>query len=709
MERIPELISRRLDIPVQYVRNTMELLEDGATVPFISRYRKEATGSLDETGIEAILDLMIEYKEIAKRKEYILKAIEGQDKLTEDIRDRIESTWEATELEDIYLPFKPRRRTRAQSAREKGLEPLARIICAQNDDKPLYCSRFLSEEVPDEDAALSGAKDIIAEWVNEDIRSRNIVRQGFSSSAIVTTKVVKGKEKEAAKYRDFFDWRRPLSKIAGHRLLALRRGEAEGFLHVDISPSEATLERLLRKWKRGNGKRSQLVGEAVTDAFKRLLKPSIENEYAAQSKRQADLEAIEIFAGNLRNLLMSPPLGGRRMIAIDPGYRTGCKTVVLDEQGSLLYHTVIFPQGHHDKVVYAEMQILKLIDKYNISAIAIGSGTGGRETRLFIESFEPEGVDIYMVNEDGASVYSASAVAREEFPEEDVTVRGAVSIGRRLMDPLSELVKIDPQSIGVGQYQHDVDRGLLRKKLENVTQSCVNTVGVNLNTAGKEILSYISGLGPSLAANIVAYRTTHGLFTSRRQLLKVPRLGDKAFEQCAAFLRIPESENPLDNSAVHPERYSLVEKIASDLNVDVKTLMRDKSLRKKIKAERYFDSSTGSETIKDILSELDRPGRDPRPHLTQQKFNDTINSIEDLCEGMELPGVVSNVTEFGAFIDLGIKAKGLVHVSRIPQSPGAKKKPSDLLKVQQHVVVKVEGVDPERGRIALTMLGVNQE
>lgn len=706
METIVALISDRLGIPARNVRNTIELIEGGATVPFISRYRKEATGSLDETRINAILDLYIEYKEIARRKEFILKTIEGQDKLTDELRNKIESSWDSVFLEDVYLPFKPKRRTRAQVAREKGLEPLARIICAQNDDRLPNCSRFLNENVPTEEEALTGAKDIIAEWVNEDMTSRNIVRHAFASSAIISTKVQKGKENEASKYRDFFSWERPLSKTPGHRILAIKRGEAEGFLSVDISPSSHVIERLKRKWTKGSGRKSQLVAEAVEDSFKRLIKPSIENEFSSISKRDADIEAIEIFAGNLRGLLMAPPLGGRRMIAIDPGFRTGCKTVVLDENGSLLFNTVIYPQGKFDQVVYAEMQILKLIDKYKIEVIAIGSGTAGRETKAFIENLGLPEIDIYMVNEDGASVYSASAVAREEFPDEDVTVRGAVSIGRRLMDPLSELVKIDPRSIGVGQYQHDVDSGLLKRKLEAVTQSCVNAVGVNLNIAGKEILSYVSGLGPSLASNIVEFRKTNGSFTSRSQLRKVPRLGDKAFEQCAAFLRIPGAKNPLDNSAIHPERYELVEKMASDLGVSVSDLLKDRALRENINRENYCSENVGLETINDIISELSRPGRDPRESLEQQKFDDTINDIYDLKIGMELPGVVSNVTDFGAFIDLGIKTKGLVHVSKIPRpnnNSGRKLRPIDLLKVQQHVWVKVDGIDLERGRISLTM------
>lgn len=710
MEQIVVIIARELGLPTQHVRNTIDLLEGGATVPFISRYRKEATGSMDEVKISAVLDRMLELKEVQRRKEFILNAISAQDKLTDALAAAIEAVWDMTTLEDIYLPFKPRRRTRAQAAREKGLEPLAKIILAQKEQTEPDCRRFLGAEVADEEEALKGAKDIIAEWVNEDTASRNIVRRQFERTAMMRVSVVKGKEQEGAKYRDFFDWQRPLAKVPGHRLLAVRRGESEGVLKVDISPSESTVERLCGKWTKGTGRRSELVAEAVRDAYSRLLKPSIENEFAGITKREADREAIEVFARNLHDLLLSPPLGGRRMIAIDPGFRTGCKTVVLDEQGNLLYHTVIHPQGKRDQVVYAEMQILKLIAKYDVTAIAIGSGTAGRETREFIESIEPgEDVEIYMVNEDGASVYSASAVAREEFPDEDVTVRGAVSIGRRLMDPLSELVKIDPKSIGVGQYQHDVDQPLLRKKLDAVTESCVNRVGVNLNTAGKEILSYVSGLGPALARNIVDYRATNGPFASRAQLRKVPRLGDKAFEQCAAFLRIPGAANPLDNSAVHPERYGLVSKMAADLGADVARLMSDPQLRDRIDARRYQDSSVGEATISDILAEIARPGRDPRPRLEQQHFNDNIRTIDDIEEGMELPGVVSNITNFGAFVDLGIKTKGLLHVSRLAGKPDASGRPrrvsdpSEVLSLHQHITVSVIGVDRERGRIALAM------
>lgn len=707
MEHIVNIIARELGLPTQHVRGTIDLLVGGATVPFISRYRKEVTGAMDEVKIATVLDRMLELQEVKHRKEYILSSIDSQNKLTDELRAAINTAWSMTELEDIYLPFKPRRRTRAQVARENGLESLAKIILSQNPSRKLDCGSFLSDKVVNESDAIDGAKDIIAEWVNEDTASRNIVRKQFQNTALVSVKVVKGKEKDAAKYRDFFDWQRPLSKVAGHRLLALRRGEAEGFLKVDISPSPSTIERLCGKWTKGNGRCSDYVADAVKDAYSRLLKPAIEREFAADSKHRADLEAIDVFARNLRQLLLSSPLGGRRMIAIDPGFRTGCKTVVLDEQGNLLHHTVIYPQGKSDQVVYAEMQLLKLIDRYDIQAIAIGSGTAGRETREFIESIEPgENIEVYMVNEDGASVYSASAIAREEFPDEDVTVRGAVSIGRRLMDPLSELVKISPESIGVGQYQHDVDSVLLRRRLHAVTESCVNSVGVNLNTAGKEILTYVSGLGPSLARSIVDFRAVNGAFTSRAQLKKVPRLGEKAFEQCAAFLRIPGAANPLDNSAVHPERYKLVAKIAADLNVTIADLISKSEVRQRIDISKYIDETTGEATLIDILAELAKPGRDPRAKLQQQHFNDNIRKIDDITEGMQLPGVVSNITAFGAFIDLGIKTKGLLHVSQLPLSASGNKKitnPSAILSVGQQLTVKVIGVDLERGRIALSM------
>jgi uncharacterized protein len=710
MKEIIGLIAKELNIPTLYIKNTIDLLEGGATVPFISRYRKEATGALDEVKIASILDRMLELKELKRRKEFIISAISAQEKLTPELQAKIEQSWDANEIEDYYLPYKPKRQTRAQVARQKGLEPLAKIIMSQDNSRPVGAEKFISDKVADAKEAVAGAKDIIAEWVNENASTRNLVRNMFARTATITTKVAKGKEAEGAKYRDLFNWQRPLNKLPGHRLLAAMRGNAEGILKLDLSPADYTVEKIQQRYVKGHGPKSELVAEAVTDAYTRLLKPSIENEFLSIAKRNADLEAIEVFATNLKGLLLASPLGGKRMIAIDPGFRTGCKTVVLDENGSLLHHTTIYPHSKADDVAYAEMQLLKLLDKYDIHTIAIGSGTAGRETRDFIVGIQPGDVDIYMVNEDGASVYSASKVAREEFADYDVTVRGAVSIGRRLMDPLSELVKIDPKSIGVGQYQHDVDQSLLKKRLDSVTESCVNLVGVNLNTAGPQLLTYVSGLGSSLAKNIVDYRAAHGAFHSRRELMEVPRLGAKAFEQSAGFLRIPESDNPLDNSAVHPERYRLVERMASDLGVSVKQLVADKALQSHIEIQKYIDENTGEDTLKDILSELAKPGRDPRTPLSQFRFDDSISTIDDLAEGMLLPGIVSNVTKFGCFVDLGIKTKGLVHISQLPVPPQHKRlsDPAQVVKVNQHVMVKVLSVDTDLSRIALSMKGVDQ-
>lgn len=698
MQQLIAIIARRLDIPSKFVQNTVELLEGGATVPFISRYRKEATGSMDEVKVEAVLDLLQELKDLQKRKAYILQTIEAQEKLTPELQQKIEASWDSAEIEDLYLPYKPKRRTRAEMARQKGLEPLAKQIFAQR--KNADPTRFINEEVPDAEAAIAGAKDIIAEWVNEDSRSRNLARTQFARTATITSRVVKGKEQEGAKYRDWFDFHEPLKRCSSHRLLAMRRGENEGILRIDITPADYTVEKLERLFVHHGAPCSDIVREAVDDAWSRLLKPSIENEFAGLSKRDADTEAIEVFAANLRGLLLASPLGARPLMAIDPGFRTGCKVVVLDKNGNLLHHEAIFPHGKSDARVYAEMQVIKMTDRYGIDTIAIGSGTAGRETREFIEGLEL-GAEIYMVNEDGASVYSASEVARREFPDEDVTVRGAVSIGRRLMDPLSELVKIDPKSIGVGQYQHDVDQSLLRKKLDSVTMSCVNTVGVNLNTAGRELLSYVSGLGPSLADNIVSYRRENGDFKDRKTLMKVPRLGAKAFEQCAGFLRIPNAKNPLDNSAVHPESYPIVERMAADLGCTPAELMADPDKRARIDISRYTSESVGMETLKDILAELDKPGRDPRPRLERFSFDETISSIEDLHEGMELPGIVANVTNFGCFVDLGIKTKGLVHISQLADRRVTN--PHEVVRVQQQVRVRVLSVDLERGRISLTM------
>lgn len=705
MEELVSIIARRLDIPTRFVSNTVELIEGGATVPFISRYRKESTGSMDEVKVQVVFDMLCELKELQKRKAYIERTIEAQGKLTEELAAKLHECWDVATVEDIYLPYKPKRRTRAEMARQKGLEPLAKMIFSQRRELS-GTERFFNDDVSTEEDAIAGAQDIIAEWVSEDARSRNLLRGIFTRTAMISSRVIKGKECEGAKYRDYFDYSEPLSRCSSHRLLAMRRGEKEGILRIDISPADYALERVERLFVREGAPCSDLVKDAVDDSYMRLLKPGIENEFASLSKRDADIEAIEVFASNLRGLLLSPPLGARPLIAIDPGFRTGCKVVVLDKNGTLLFHDTIFPHGKQDVRVYAEMQMMKIVDKYKISTVAIGSGTAGRETHDFIEELDLN-LDIYMVNEDGASVYSASEVARREFPDKDVTVRGAVSIGRRLMDPLSELVKIDPKSIGVGQYQHDVDQSLLRKKLDVVTMSCVNTVGVNLNTAGREILSYVSGLGSALADNIVTYRRENGDFQDRQSLLKVPRLGAKAFEQCAGFLRIPGAANPLDNSAVHPESYSIVERIASDLHCSTTDLMASSEIRSKIDIAAYEALGVGKETLQDILAELAKPGRDPRKTLHKFSFDNSISTIEDLLPGMELPGIVANVTNFGCFVDIGIKTKGLVHISELADKRISN--PHAVVKVQQQVRVKVLNIDLDRKRIALTMKGVPQE
>jgi len=707
MDEIIAIIAREMGLAVHNVRNTIDLLEGGATVPFISRYRKEATGSMDEVKVESVLDRLLQLKELQHRKNYILTTIEAQGALTPELEQRISSCWDAATLEDIYLPYKPKRRTRAEIAREKGLEPLAKSIMSQSD-APLDLKPFINDKVADEAEAVKGACDIIAQWVNEDSRARASLRASFERTAVVTCKVVKGKEHEGRKYANYFDVSEPLRRCASHRLLAMRRGEQEGILRVSISPAPDAATRIERMYVKGHNEKSKLVSSAVHDAYDRLLCPSIENEYAALSKRSADVQAIEVFATNLRSLLLAPPLGERALMAIDPGIRTGCKVVILDAQGNLVHFDTIYPHSSRDKMVYAEMQLLKMIDRYDVKVIAVGSGTAGRETREFIENLQPgDDIEIYMVNEDGASVYSASEVARREFPDHDVTVRGAVSIGRRLMDPLSELVKIDPKSIGVGQYQHDVDQTLLRKKLDSVTTSCVNQVGVNLNTAGCELLTYVSGIGPALAKAIVTFRKENGPFPSRKALMKVPRLGAKAFEQCAGFLRIPGARNPLDNSAVHPERYSLVERMASDLHASVADLLHDAELRSRINLHDYESKDVGMATLIDIMAELEKPGRDPRPTLKVFSFDDSIGSIDDLKPGMILPGKVANVTDFGCFVDLGIKTKGLVHVSQMAEKRVAN--PHNFVRVQQEVRVKVMDVDLDRNRISLTMKGVPQQ
>ena len=705
MEIFSKMIATALNIAVHQVENTLSLLNGGATIPFISRYRKEATGGLDEVQIGEIKERSDKLSEIAKRKETILKTIEEQGKLTADLKKRIDACWDATELEDIYLPYKPKRKTRAEVARQKGLEPLATILMMQRENNLSSRVRsFIKGEVKDEEDALKGARDIIAEQVSEDERSRNQIRNQFARQAIITSKVVKGKEEEAAKYKDYFDFSEPLKRCTSHRLLAIRRGEAEGLLKVSISPNdEECTERLERSYVRGNNECSRQVQEAVRDAYKRLLKPSIETEFAALSKDKADEEAIRVFAGNLRQLLLAPPLGQKRVMGIDPGYRTGCKVVCLDAQGNLLHNETIYPHPPKSEHGVSARKLTKLVEQYQIEAIAIGNGTASRETEAFVTNQRYDRkLQVFVVSEDGASIYSASKIAREEFPDYDVTVRGAVSIGRRLMDPLAELVKIEAKSIGVGQYQHDVDQTALKKSLDMTVESCVNSVGVNLNTASRHLLTYISGLGPTLAQNIVDYRAENGAFTSRKELMKVPRMGAKAFEQCAGFLRIPNAKNPLDNSAVHPESYAVVEHIAKDMKCSVEDLIKDKEIRSKIDIKKYVTDKVGLPTLTDIMEELEKPGRDPRQAIKVFEFDKNVKTIDDLKEGMVLPGIVTNITNFGCFVDVGIKENGLVHVSQLCRQFVSD--PTTVVSIHQHVQVKVIGIDWERKRISMTMI-----
>lgn len=710
MEQFSQLIAAELKLPLHRIENTLKLLTGGATIPFISRYRKEATGGLDEVQISDIHTRYEKLCELAKRKETILSTIEEQGKLTDELRRRIADCWDSTELEDIYLPYKPKRKTRAEAARQKGLEPLAMLLMMQRENNLSARVRtFVKGDVKDEEEALKGARDIIAEQVNEDERARNLMRNQFSRQAVITAKVVKGKETEesAAKYRDYFDFSEPLKRCTSHRLLAIRRGESEGILKVSISPAdeEECNTRLERQFVRSNNECARQVAEAVRDAYKRLLKPSIETEYAALSKEKADEEAIRVFAGNLRQLLLAPPLGQKRVMGIDPGFRTGCKIVCLDAQGSLLHNEAIYPHPPKSEYSLAARKLVKLVEQYKIEAIAIGNGTASRETEQFVTSqrYDRE-VQVFVVSEDGASIYSASKTAREEFPDYDVTVRGAVSIGRRLIDPLAELVKIDAKSIGVGQYQHDVDQTQLKAALDQTVESCVNLVGVNVNTASKHLLTYVSGLGATLAQNIVDYRTENGAFRSRRELMKVPRMGAKAFEQCAGFLRIPQAENPLDNSAVHPESYAIVERMAKDLHCTVADLIRDKGLRERIRIEDYVSDTVGIPTLTDIMQELDKPGRDPRQKIQVFEFDKNVRTIDDLQEGMELPGIVTNITNFGCFVDIGIKENGLVHISQL--SDQFVSDPTSVVSIHQHVRVKVLSIDRERKRIQLTMKGM---
>ena len=708
-----KLISTELHLQEHAVENTLKLLDEGCTIPFISRYRKERTGGLDEVQITAISNRLEQLQEIAKRKDTVVKTITEQGKMTPELKKRIDDCWESTVLEDIYLPYKPKRRTRAQVAREQGLEPLAQLLLLQREQDPKHAAqRFVRDGLTVADC-LKGAQDIIAEQVSEDERSRNQVRSAFRREAFIESKVVKAKKDsdEAQKYSDYFEWEEPLKRCSSHRLLAMRRGESEGILRVSITiDDDEAVERLQRNYVRCNGPCQRLVAEAVEDGYKRLLQPSIETEFMNLSKQKADEEAIRVFAENLRQLLLGAPLGQKRVMGIDPGFRTGCKVVCLDVQGNLLHHEAIFPHPPVNHRMQATMHLQDMVKKFQTEAIAIGNGTASRETKEFVEDALKEMAQgkpaptIFVVSEDGASVYSASKVARDEFPDKDVTVRGAVSIGRRLMDPLAELVKIDPKSIGVGQYQHDVDQTLLKHSLDQTVESCVNLVGVNLNTASQHLLTYVSGLGPVLAQNIVDYRKENGAFTSRAQLKKVPRLGPAAYQQCAGFLRIPDAKNPLDNSAVHPESYHVVEQMAKDQHCSVGDLISDASKRSQIDIKKYVTEEVGLPTLADIIKELEKPGRDPREQIEAFEFDANVQTIEDLHEEMELPGIVTNITNFGAFVDIGVHQDGLVHVSQLADRYVSD--PTQVVRLHQHVRVRVIGVDLRRQRISLSMKGM---
>lgn len=708
MQEIIKLIAQALGIGARQIEQTLSLLDGGATIPFIARYRKEATGGLDEVQIAEVARQGEKFKELEHRKEYILQTIEEQGKLTDELKERITSCWDATVLEDIYLPYKPKRKTRAEVARKRGLEPLAdSILHRPNGDPEQYAKAYITEEVPSVADALQGARDILAERMNEDERVRNTLRRSFELTAQISSKVVKSKQEEAQNYRTYFDFSEPLKRCTSHRLLAIRRGESEGFLRVDISPrdEEDCIERLLRGFPT-RGKCGEQIVMAMQDAYKRLLKPSIETEFATASKKLADEEAIRVFATNLSQLLLAAPLGQKRIMGIDPGFRTGCKVVCLDQQGNLLHNETIFPHPPRGERMEALDTLERLLDKYSIEAVAIGNGTAGRETEDLVRMLHRSGLSVFLISEDGASVYSASKIAREEFPDHDVTVRGAVSIGRRLADPLAELVKIDAKSIGVGQYQHDVDQTELKHALDLTVERCVNTVGVNLNTASKHLLTYVSGLGPALAQNIVTYRAENGPFASRQELQHVPRLGAKAFEQCAGFLRIADGKNPLDNTAVHPERYELVRRMAKDSGCTVEELISSTEKRKSIDLQRYCSDTVGMPTLTDIMQELSKPGRDPRGENEEFSFDSTLRTIDDLQEGMILNGIVSNITNFGCFVDLGIKVKGLVHVSQLADRYVSD--PMTVVHLQQKVKVKVIEIDYTRNRIALSMKGVEQ-
>ncbi len=704
---IIELLAGKLDLNPAQIKNTIKLFDEGATVPFISRYRKEMTGSLDEVQIGQIRDERAKFVELQKRKETILKTIEEQDKLSDELKARVESCYDSVELEDIYLPYKPKRKTKASVAREKGLEPLAKIIMKQQErDLESRGHAFLNDEVEDLEDAFAGARDIIAEWVNENEKARNIARRSFDYSAEITSKVVKSKEEVGEKYRDYFDWNEPLKRCPSHRFLAMRRGEKEGFLRISISPEEeSVIERLNRLFVQSSNENGQQVEMAVKDSYKRLLSSSIETEFANSSRLKADQEAIQVFVENLRQLLLAAPLGQKRVLAIDPGYRSGCKIVCLDMQGNLLHNETIYPHKPQEQFKLSAKKIASLVSAYQIEAIAIGNGTASRETEYFIKKLHYDrDVKVFVVSEDGASIYSASKVARDEFPQYDVTVRGAVSIGRRLMDPLAELVKIDPKSIGVGQYQHDVDQKLLKESLDIVVESAVNMVGVNVNTSSQHLLTYISGLGPQLAQNVVDYRKENGAFSSRKEIMKVPRMGAKAFEQAAGFLRIPDAKNPLDNSAVHPESYHIITKMANDLACSINELVESEELQSKIQINRYLDDNIGLPTLRDIVNELSKSGRDPRQIIKVFEFAPGIYKMEDLVVGMELPGIVSNITKFGAFVDVGIKQDGLIHVSQLADRYISD--PNEIVKLHEHVKVRVVDIDIPRKRIQLSLKDV---
>ena len=708
-EVIIGLISKELSLDGKQVRNTVDLLENGATIPFISRYRKELTGSLDEVQIASVKKELDRFNDLIKRKETILKTIGEQEKLTDELKAKIDNCWNGIELEDIYLPYKPKRKTRAVVAREKGLEPLAKRIMLQTlVDLETEASRYVNNQVASVEEALQGAKDIIAEWVNENAAARTKIRRLFEKGAWISSKVIKGKEEEGEKYKDYFEYEELLKKCPSHRLLAIRRGETEGFLKLKIEPDpEEANEILNAMFVKGSYDSSLIVEEALADSYKRLIAPSIENEFRASSKLTADEEAIKVFVENLRQLLLAPPLGQKRVLAIDPGYRTGCKIVCLDDHGNLLHNETIYPHPPQSETKQAKKKIASLVDAYQIDAIAIGNGTAGRETEHFVRTIQyPKDVQVFVVSEAGASVYSASKVAREEFPEYDVTVRGSVSIGRRLMDPLAELVKIDAKSIGVGQYQHDVDQNLLKGSLDRLVESCVNLVGVNLNTASKHLLTYVSGLGPALAQNIVDFRKENGRFVNRNQLKKVPRMGAKAFEQAAGFLRIRDGENPLDNTAVHPESYPLVQKMAKDLALSVNELIQNKEVQSKIVPEKYISKEVGLPTLKDILNELAKPGRDPRSKIKMFEFSQDVFKLDDLKVGMVLPGIVTNITKFGAFVDVGVKQDGLVHISQMADRFISD--PNEIVKLHEHVKVKVVELDLQRKRIQLSLKEVNE-